>query len=177
MLKAAQKGCARCLLGTLVLALSSCTAILDFSEPITRTDAGPDDAMPQADAMLPPVCSTFESNDSTAAARPLMAMDIASAICPETDLDFFSFVVADGEDVSITLNFTPGAGADLDLRLLNTSGGIEGESKGTSNSEQIIRALIPDANALAAGTYYIEVVAKQVTDFVPYSINLAISPQ
>jgi hypothetical protein len=164
-------------LGALALALSACTAILDFSEPVNKTDAAPEDAAVASDAgtdATPAVCTTFEPNESIAAATSISAMDVASAICSSSDLDFFRFAVLAGQDVTITLNFTAAGGDDLDLRLLDSDGAVISSSTGTSSPEEITRTLA-DGPQLAEGTYHIEVVGTSVGPVVPYSINLMIT--
>lgn len=166
-----------CLVGALLLALSGCTAILDFSEPIDKTDAGPSavDASVGPDA-LNAVCASFEPNDTIADAKNITPMDVASATCSATDTDIFSFMVGPSQDVTITLSFTGNAGDDLHLGLLDGDGATIVESSGIGNTEQIVRSLAL-TTALAEGTYHIEVQPNVVTGVIPYSVNLAISAQ
>ncbi len=173
MLKACQKGSERCLLGALILATSGCTAILDFSEPITKTDAAPIDATPQSDSIAA-VCTTFEPNEVIADAKMITTTDVASAICSDSDTDLFRFDVIAGEDVIITLSFSPSGSDDLDLELLDNDGDLVIQSVGSDNSEKIERTAA-QGSALAAGIYHIEVIATAVASTVPYSINLTIT--
>lgn len=154
--------------------------MLDFSEPIgdgNISDGGFDGGT-IADGGLdasPAVCATFEPNDTTAEATFITPMDVASAICTATDVDMYTFELATGQDVSITLSFTGDTEHDLDLRLFDSAGGVIVVSSGTSNTEQINRTGAM-ANSLPLGTYHIEVQPITVASFVPYSLNLSLVP-
>ncbi len=160
----------------MLLALSGCTALLDFSEPIGEGDDidagdGSIDATPGIDATAA-VCLTFEPNDTRDDATPITPMVLASAACSATDTDLYSFVLAADLDVSITLTFTSDADHDLDLLLLNADGESVIESVGGGDTEQITRTKAE----LAPGTFFIEVKPTTVTDLAPYTLDLTLTP-
>jgi len=96
-------------------------------------------------------------NDTSSQAEPLTAgtpitgegsCDGAANGLP--DVDFFSFTLAAGDHLTLTMNettFTPSSG-DLDLLLLDATGEIWASSATVSNPEVITGSGIP------AGTYY-----------------------
>ena len=184
MFSTGQRGLLACLGTALLLGAGSCTAILDFSAPISERndiDGGADagggmsiDAMPQADAS-PAICLTNEPNDTTADAAFITPQEFSSATCSATDVDIYTFDLADGQDLSITLEFTGDAGDNLDLRLLDAGGGVLGISNGITNTEQITRT-VNMRNVLPQGTYHIEVQPKAVTSLILYTMTLSVMP-
>ena len=176
MFSVGQRRLGGCLVGALLLALSGCTAILDFSEPIDKSDGGATfDASIEPDA-LNPACSTFEPNDAIADSKTITPMVVASATCSAADTDIFSFAVGAAQDVSISLTFTGNAGDDLNLRLLDGDGDTIVAASGNGNMEEITRSEALSTQ-LPEATYHIEVVPNVVTGVISYSINLAVTAQ
>lgn len=175
MSRTSKGGWNRGLLGASLLGLGSCTAILDFSEPIDTTDASAAiDAVAAAPDGSPAICSTFEPNETIEESMPITEMGVVSAICGQTDSDVFSFSVGASNDVIITLSLTGDSGDDIDLQLLNDANAVIVDSTGSSNTEQINRTSAM-GTLLTSGTYHIAVKPVTVSSLVNYTISLSIT--
>ncbi len=162
------RGWAGILLIPLAVTAAGCSLILDFSE---STDAGPIDAVPTPDG---PGCDTFEPNDTLATAMAITSGSYVLGICEPGDHDFFRFDVDGNQDMTVRADFVNTVG-DLEMRLFNSLGGLEGNSQGFDNFEQIIRSMA-DGNRLAAGTYFVEIWGFNDTATNDYELTLTISP-
>jgi hypothetical protein len=158
-------------LGVGLLGLGGCTLILDFSEPVRVSDAGPgDDAGAAIDAALP--CDLDEPNDAIDEATPVTSDAVASALCPAGDVDVYGFTLDTPVDVVAVLTFD--AADDLDLILVDADGNALTVSNGTGGEERIERSTAL-ANLLPAGDYGVEVVAADDAGGVAgYTLDVAI---
>jgi hypothetical protein len=163
------RGGAGILLILLGLTGSGCSLILDFSED--GADAGPADAAPTPDG---PGCDTYEPNETLATATPLTPGNYVLGICENGDHDFFQISLDGNQDLTVHIDFVNLAG-DLEMRLYDSMGGIEGLSQGFGDFEEFVRSLA-SANRLAAGTYYFEVYGFNDTETNDYQLTLTITP-
>jgi hypothetical protein len=123
-------------------ALPGCSLLLDFSEPVS--DAAP----VEVDASG--ACDDDEPNDTLDDGTTLEG-ELASALCPVSDLDYYRFVVeADGSDVVITLRFDDEL--DLRLTLLDGAGNELTVADGAAGEARIERTAA-QLNTLSAGEY------------------------
>lgn len=185
MFKLGQTGSVLCAGSLLAFGLTGCTAILDFSAPISEVDASTSDAVDAGDlpsvdasaldAALPAICSSFEPNNSTTDMQEITAgVQIQSAVCSASDSDIYFFMANGNQDVSIGLVFAGDGTRDLDLRLLDAAAGVIITSEGDNeNTHQVLRTNAM-ATALTAGTYYIEVQPITVSEPINYTLDLSI---
>ncbi|MCA9676023.1 MAG: PPC domain-containing protein [Kofleriaceae bacterium] len=148
--------------------VTACSLILDFSDPPAPPDAT------VIDAISASACDFGEPNDSRTTAFPLDPVDgQVAGICGTGDRDFYSFAVADGQELSFEILFAQdGARGDLDMRLLDVDGNIIARSLSTDANEKLV---CPGANptcpTLAAGDYFIEIFGFTADVENSYTIN------
>ncbi len=141
----------------MLLPLTGCSLILDFSDGAIPKDAAIDAPYTQAE------CDYKEPNDSAATAAMITTADTGpAAICagPTEDHDFYKFTVpAMTTTVTVKISFMNRPGGDLDLRLFDKTGvSLLAQSRGFGNDETITcPGTSPDCSALAADDYVFEV--------------------
>lgn len=157
-------------------ALSGCSLILDFSE---TSDAGPSDAAvaDAADMDAGDPCTLFEPNNDISSPTILIPGAYGPAgICPGNDRDYYRFVLAGNEDVTIDILFDNMSGqGDLELRLYDGVGAQVDQSQTFDDNEQIRRTLLL-GNQLPADSYTFEVYGVLPSTQNNYTIQLAITP-
>lgn len=96
-----------------------------------------------------PTCTDdLEPNDARSGAAAVNSGTYNNLKVCAGDIDFYKVVVPSGGSLRATINFTHSAG-DLDMELLNSSGGRITVSQSTENTESV--------TASSAGTYYLRV--------------------
>ncbi len=116
-----------------------------------------------------------EPNDGPTAATVLTSgTPLTAAICnaPAAELDFFKITVADGDSLSVEIAFDDANGEDLDLRVLDSAGVVQGFTFWL-NPEKV------DLSFLPAGDYLIEVAffsTTPVTAAHPYTLTATVTP-
>ncbi len=171
------------LTATALSILGGCTFLLDFDTPVSAeedadasVDSGADatviDAMVDAQTVL--YCAASEDNNSLSQTKPLPAGTLEAAICPNTDLDFYSFELAMDVDLTISLSFD-NTTSDLNLHLFDAMGSIVASATGTGALEEIIRGP-GTVDALDAGNYRVEVVALDHDASLDYTLTLSRTP-
>lgn len=143
----------------------ACSLVLDFDKA-PPADASIDAPYTQAE------CDYLEPNDSVAAAAMIGAADTGpAAICAPTnggseDADYYKFTVSSAT-VTVAIQFTNRPGGDLDIKLLDSTGAMQSQSRGFGDGEMITcPGASPSCPTLAAGDYIL-----QVFPAVPGSVN------
>ncbi|MCP4447650.1 MAG: hypothetical protein GY811_20275 [Myxococcales bacterium] len=173
----------------LALSAGGCSVLLDFDEPIGpgSSDAGADadagiadaadmpDASAAADAETAVAnCIAFEPNDSLAAPAAITPMTLAASICPgTTDVDFYSFVLAASNNLTISLAFDSPT-SNLDLEVYNSMDELVAATEGDTSIEQIVLSQA-QGNDLPEGTYRIKILSETPEDSVDYDLTLDVS--
>lgn len=146
---------------------SGCQLLLDFSE---LSDGGPTgDGGPPGDASA--LCATGEPNDSFEMAGAVTTGALG-AICGSGDRDFYSFSLADNQDVVLVVNFTAGAESDLELDLVDSGGVVLTRSTGLDSDERIEQSAAL-GNQLPAGDYAADIHGR--TDAVSNEYELIVT--
>ncbi len=151
--------------------LGGCSLILDFSES----------APPPPDAALftQAECDHKEPNNSIDTAAVIDATEVGpAAICPGDDHDFYKFTVPPNTaSVTVKITFVTSATGDLDLKLADTGGSTQGQSRGFENDETVVcPGASPLCPMLAAGDYIFDVFPAQPGFVNRYDIALTITP-
>ncbi len=145
-----------------------CTeAASPICDPSNTCTAAPDSLCTEDDANEP--------NNGPAAATPLVSgVDMIGAVCnsPDTESDYYSVTVADGDSVRINLAWVDNGAADLDMTILNADGRLMGFTYWT-NPEVVELSFLP------AGTYYIQLTyfgnGETVTVAYPYTLTATVA--
>ncbi|MBX3160739.1 MAG: PPC domain-containing protein [Deltaproteobacteria bacterium] len=154
-----------------------CSLVLDFSESAIPKDAGIDAPFSQEE------CDYKEPNDSAETAAVLVPGDVGpAAICSTggtDDHDFYRVTVpANTASVTFRITFVNRPTGDLDLRLLDKTGGtVLARSTGFGNFEEITcPGASPVCAALAPDDYVFEVFPALTGSVNRYDIALTITP-
>jgi len=156
-----------------------CELVLDFSN---HTDAGPPDAPPPDNMLVPDPCGVLEPNDTVAQALQLDSGEMRyAAICPGGDLDYYKITMADNETLDFKALFKTSQTTDLDMRLLDSSGTLPiAEARSFDDNEEIKcpsdAGMQPSCSQLAAGDYYVEVFAAVTGEQNVYRLDVSITP-
>lgn len=155
--------------------VAGCSLALDFSDKAIPIDA-------EIDApYTAEQCAFMEPNNSLAEAVVITTADVGpAAICAEDpeDHDFYKFTVpASTASVTVKVNFTNRAGGDLDLKILDSTGMMVGQSRGFLDGETIVcPALSPRCDMLAPGDYIFEVFPALGGSVNSYDFSVTITP-
>lgn len=159
--------------------LAGCTFLLDFDEPLDPGNADASavfdardvaDAGASFDAALAANCDAFEPNDTLVTPAAITPGVLQAAICPDADVDFYSFSLLGNTNLTITLAFD-NESSDLNLRLYNEAGAVVAAAVGTDAVEQIVRGPA-QTNELPAGTYRVEVFSATADSTLDYDLTL-----
>lgn len=175
----------------LLFATTGCSSILGIEKiDLVSSDAGPQG--PDADPAAPDggtandagslTCnddSEIEPNDDLLMPTATGIPDIQSefrlvglAICPETDRDFFVFVVnTNGADVTVDVEYNFVFG-ELELELLSATGTSISVATPFGGDANVLRAFIPN---IPQGTYYAEVKGSGGVEN-NYAIDVTVTP-
>lgn len=155
-----------------------CSLVLDFSESAIPIDAAIDAPFSQAE------CDYKEPNDSADVAAAIVPGDVGpAAICVGSggsdEHDFYRVTVpANTASVSFKITFVNRPTGDLDLRLLDKTGGmVLARSTGFGDSEEITcPGASPLCTALAPDDYVFEVFPALTGSVNRYDFALTITP-
>jgi hypothetical protein len=154
-----------------VALLPACSFILDFDEP-PPADASIDAPYTQAE------CDFKEPNDSVAEAAMIDATEAGpAAICAPTmggaeDVDYYKFTVSSAT-VTVGIAFKNRPGGDLDIKLLDSAGGMVAQSRGFGDGETIVcPGASPSCPMLAAGDYILQVFPAVAGSVNSYTISI-----
>lgn len=160
-----------CVALTLVALLPACSLLLDFDEA-PPADAAIDTPFTQAE------CDFKEPNDSVAEAAPIDATETGpAAICPPTmggaeDVDYYKFT-ASSATVTVGITFTNRPGGDLDIKLLDSAGGMVAQSRGFGDGEMIVcPGASPSCPTLQPGDYILQVFPAVSGSVNSYTISI-----
>ncbi|KAB2888748.1 MAG: hypothetical protein F9K40_20250 [Kofleriaceae bacterium] len=163
--------------GTLFVLLSvaafgsgGCSLVLDFDKP--PVDAPPDSPVNDA------ACMAFEPNDSPDAAMTITAGEYQAAICGGGETDYFKVTMNGSDMLTARISFDNRNGAgDLDIRLLNATGGSTIDESRTSANEETVNCPggIMCNGPLPAADYLIHVLGFNAAVQAEYTLTLEIS--
>ena len=150
--------------------MSACSLVLDFDQ---ATDAAPPDS-PATEVQ----CAFGEPNELAAMAHVWPLADVDAAICGMGDLDYYKLTILDGQTITARITFmNRGGSGDLDLRLLSADGGtVYDESRGATDTEEVLCPGGVPCPALVAGDYLVEVRGFAPAVISPYLLQITLGP-
>ena len=165
-----------CVVGLVLVPITGCSLILDFSPSAIPIDAATDAPYTQDE------CEYKEPNDSPDTAAMLDQTEVGpAAICagdPE-DHDFYKFTVPPStSSVSVRITFVNRPTGDIDLRLFDKTGAmLRAQSRGFTDQETIVcPATSPPCAALVPDDYVFEVFPALPGTVNRYDMALVITP-